>query len=273
MQKLINKNSLNVILFCYFISLGIMAQDFKVDPATSLAIPTYLGTVTLLKGRANVQFADGKSALLMLDQKVRENDKITTSEDTVVKITMNMVDNTKIIIGPNSEFICSKHSISKDGKATIYEFVRGRFRASFEASQNDSRDINYGKKNVSMGIRGTEVLSNVDDKEIVVGLLSGKGEIKAKGKTKSDVLLPGKFIKYTNIDKLEEIISKIENMPEEDLIALRGNPDAFLKNYGISTSTDSTDGSSSLEKSSNDKDDKEKTWKDTLKELNKKLSN
>ena len=233
------KKLLRFLLILGFVCQIIMAQDFKLDPQSSMAVPTYLGKVLLLKGKALKINPEKKESILRLNEKIYPGDTVSTQKNTVLKIKMNMVDDSSFTLGPKSKFtfVSSKYNKKRE-RQTVYRFLRGKIRAKFpQKSKPGANKMELGKK-VSLGIRGTEFYANVRNntvkEEIVeVGLTEGLLDILNRPLEKITKLNPkehfisvenlanNKFIENTNILSPQSINS----------LNIGGNSEYFLKYF------------------------------------------
>ncbi len=121
--------------------------------------------------------------VLKAGTKVYRFDEIQTAKSSFIKILLN--DDTIFQLGGNSKFKFEKYN-SKQGKKkrATYRLLYGKMRSLFIKQQ--SADVMITTPTVSMGIRGTEVLTDVfwdkDDFKATtpkteVALLSGKLEL------------------------------------------------------------------------------------------------
>ncbi len=105
-----------------------------------------------------------------------QGDRIETQKGGYAKILMK--DDTIFHVGPRSIFILEKLEMrKKDDRDASYNLVRGKLRSLFTV-KNKKRSLIIKTPNVAMGVRGTEIVSDVftiDGKvQSDIGLLSGK---------------------------------------------------------------------------------------------------
>ena len=167
-------------------------KDWTFDPKTSSLIPNYLGKVKVINGKANIGERELKKG-----SKVYPQDLVQTAEKSFVVI--EMIDLTDITIGPKSEFKVEKWVYrTKNDREVTFSVIKGQWRALVKSKSKDDDQLKIKTSVISMGIRGTELLVNVntvDGGEVTqVALLEGQihfdGDLPAN--IKKD-LLPGDY--------------------------------------------------------------------------------
>ncbi len=257
-----------------------MAQDFKLDSKTSMAIPTYLGKIIFLQGEAlKINISDEKTTLQQ-NERIVVGDTIKTAENTIIKIKMNLIDDSIFTLGPNSSFKFIDSSTDTNNKRkTLYKFISGQLRANFPNKAGPGEiKIELAEK-VSMGIRGTELLANIrsgkEENILQVALLKGALDITNSATAKTYSLLPQehfiseedsktKSFKEHKIkldDHLYAQLTKEENKTFLDFM----NSVKELKK--TTTEIDGNDNNNEQDENSSGK----KSWKQSLKELNRRL--
>jgi len=166
--------------------------------------PARIGRAVLVKGTVFKEGPTGK-VLLKNGDHLLEGDVVNSSNRSFVKVLMK--DDTIFSLGPKTKFVFEKfHFQTKSKRTATYNVVRGKVRSLFTVKSPD-KSLKIKTPTVTMGIRGTEILTDVYKmKGIVktdVALVEGKLEVNAvlKGKiTKTVDLKPG-FIFKTSKDK------------------------------------------------------------------------
>ncbi len=264
-----------ILIFLIF-NISSYGQSLKLDPKTSMAVPTYLGKVILLRGDATKINKKGNDSILRKNEKIYIGDTIKTENKTIIKIKMNMIDDSIFTIASNSVFEFNSSSFTKDkDRRTVYNFIKGKMKAHFpNKSKPGEIKINLGK-NVSLGVRGTIVLSNlrknqVDQDVLQVALLKGKINLKNKLSNKTNILNPKSHLiaiygKEGNSEKLLTLNDQaIKNLMNKET-------DSFLKYYYTQKELSLKNGLKT--KTNHRKKSKDqKNWKNSLKELNKRLN-
>jgi hypothetical protein len=182
-----------IITFCLSLflipSARALDKDWTFDPKTSSLIPNYMGKVKVLHGKAIV--ADRE---LEKGSKVYANDLISTAEKSLLVI--EMIDMTVITLGPSSEFKVEKWSYrTKNDRDALFSILKGQWRALIKSKSKTREQLQIKTPQVSMGVRGTELLVNVlnqKNKDITqVALLEGAVHIYGSNGNKDQDLQPG----------------------------------------------------------------------------------
>ncbi|MBK26730.1 MAG: hypothetical protein CME70_22205 [Halobacteriovorax sp.] len=153
------KITISFFLFCFFSGNSFAQKEFEFDPVASKVIPKYLGEVILVKGNvtAKKKGADRKIKLKM-GTKVWPQDVVETKGRSFLKVLM--VDDTYLTLGPKSVMDFKKFKFkAKNDRIMDVNLLRGKMRMHFrkKAKEGDLR-VHVGE--VSMGIRGTEIMGN-----------------------------------------------------------------------------------------------------------------
>ncbi len=158
-----------------------------------------IGRIVKIVGEAKKE-----NALMAVDQNLRNGDdvyvgdKIITGEKTFVKILLT--DDTLFQLGPKTEFNVEKFAMrGPNDRDAIYNLTTGKLRSLF-TQKNKDKSLILKTPTVSMGIRGTEILSDVfkhnGEMNTDIALLSGKLEIsipQINKEIKTLELLPGQI--------------------------------------------------------------------------------
>lgn len=189
-----------ILFFSLLLSLPLAAQGQNVQ----------IGKVEMVKGEAEVIHGGGATERLIKQMPIIVLDAIKTKTKTLVKI--KMIDDTFIVIGPNSIFKFKQFEFkSKDNRKSLYNHILGKSQTIFKRKGNPE-NLKMEAKGVAMGIRGTEVLMNVTEglTETTTEVVIGKGIVQAKvqkngsNKTKDIALSAGDY--YTTApDKKESM--------------------------------------------------------------------
>lgn len=183
-----------------------------------------IGKVLIVKGkvyRLLKQPTKRKQKALKKNSAVFEKDVIKTSKKAFAKILLT--DQTIINVGPNSMFSFRQYLYEAKGKSrvNILRFLKGKFRTKVQLKARAGDKIKLiSSKQVALGVRGTEILSNVykvggkltND----VALLSGKAELEVAGKKKA--LERGEvFNSNKGLEKIEKLSEKeIQKLTEQE---------------------------------------------------------
>lgn len=146
-------------------------KDWTFDPKTSTLIPKYLGKVKVLNGKAVIGDRELKKG-----SQIYNNDLVQTSEKSFAVI--EMIDLTVVTIGPKTDFKVENWAYrTKNDRDAVFTVLKGQWRALIKSKSKDDDQLKIKTSLVSMGVRGTELMVNVDtnnEKEInQVALLEG----------------------------------------------------------------------------------------------------
>lgn len=170
MSKLLAKLIFIKILFLGFLCNSAFSQD-------------HAGRVVKIIGQAKHIGIDGQEKSLHLGDYLHEGDQVETANASMIKILMN--DDTLFHVGPNSHFVLEQFQmVTKSERRAVYQILKGKMRSLFTIKAKEG-DLKIKTPNVAMGVRGTEIVSDVymlDEKlQTDIALVSGKLEIEAEG--------------------------------------------------------------------------------------------
>lgn len=164
-------------------------KDWTFDPKTSSLIPKYLGLVKVVNGKAIIGERELKKR-----SKIYNNDLIQTSEKSFVVI--EMIDLTVVTLGPKSDFKVENWSYrTKNDRDAVFSVIKGQWRALIKSKSKDDDQLKIKTPLVSMGVRGTELMVNVNTIEgheiTQVALLAGHVHLQGDLPSMQQDLLPG----------------------------------------------------------------------------------
>ncbi|MDD4972771.1 MAG: FecR family protein [Bacteriovorax sp.] len=164
-------------------------KDWTFDPKTSSLIPKYLGLVKVVNGKVIIGERELKKG-----SKIYNNDLIQTSEKSFVVI--EMIDLTVVTLGPKSDFKVENWSYrTKNDRDAVFSVIKGQWRALIKSKSKDDDQLKIKTPLVSMGVRGTELMVNVntmEGREITqVALLAGHVHLQGELPSIQQDLLPG----------------------------------------------------------------------------------
>lgn len=170
-----------LIQTCFVHSL-FSQEDFSIDPQTSEAIPHFAGEIAVLKGEA-FKKVKGRDYTRTLKQgsKVLAGEMVQTGPKSFVKI--QLVDDSVITLGPDTKMEIKEFAYkNKDERSVELDLVKGQIRGEIKRKVRDSHHFRIKTNHASMGVRGTEILTNVHMNQNFqtvsqFALLSGKVEV------------------------------------------------------------------------------------------------
>ncbi|MBF0297886.1 MAG: FecR domain-containing protein [Oligoflexia bacterium] len=229
--------------------------DYSIDAKTSVAIPNYIGEVLLIKGRVTkgtqeeLQKQGKGGSLISEGQKLYVNEVIRTSKKSIAKIIM--VDESIITIAENSIFALNNFEFkSKNDRKSVYELLRGQFRAFFKNKNKNPDEIKVLLGVTSMGIRGTTLVGNIysnekEDDINQVAVVSGEIDLLNKNSNNTHNLKEGMhFVGMANSKNLK-VNESVVKLSDEELKKLsisaeeeKNSEGPFLELYKIVANND-----------------------------------
>ncbi len=205
-------------------------------PTTSIYCNNnHIGTVAIVKGNVWIVKADNKQKTkyrikISKNFKLSEKDEIITDNKAYVKILMK--DDTIIDLGASTHFRFDKFKFkTKSNRKTIFSFLYGKMRSLFVVKAKPG-DILIKTPSVSMGVRGTEILSDVyadatGEIKTDIALLSGQlkldfsKELYEKSGIQSFTLQKGAIFSSNNFKKIKHLRHSIKNLSKLQLWNLK----------------------------------------------------
>lgn len=160
---------LNKLFVLIFMVVAVISMANAAEP---------IGRIVKLRGEVKASNkTSGDSAILKDGDSIFEGDLLKSEKASFAKILMK--DDTIFQLGPNTEIIFEKFKFkSKEKRTATYNLVKGQLRSLFTIKSKE-KSLMIKTPNTAMGIRGTEILSDV---------------YKFKGKVKTDIaLMSGKL--------------------------------------------------------------------------------
>ena len=114
---------------------------------------------------------NGKSRTAEKGGEVFENDRITTALDQTV--TLELRENTELIIGPSSQLIVEHYSNGSPQRTTL-ELVYGLMRTWVRKKLGAEETFVVKSPSANMGVRGTKFVSDVNRLQTTVHTLEGR---------------------------------------------------------------------------------------------------
>ena len=179
-----------------------------------------IGKVLVLKGQASLKA--GKA--LSVGALINEGDHIITASKSFIQV--ELLDQTKISLGGESEFVFEKASMETKNRKLLFNFLKGKMRAMIKNKADEEESIDFTAKAVSLGVRGTEfMVSSLHGPHTDIQLLTGELEVdpsKLKSGMKKFTLNAGKS--FNTEELLKKGLEAIKNIGPEMLQSLIDNP-------------------------------------------------
>jgi effector-binding domain-containing protein len=215
---------MNTILFFIF-SFMAFSQDFVLDKKKGHAIPSYIGQVKLLKGKAYKKNSKG-TAPVELGEKFKKDDVLLTDKGSFARI--QIVDDTVISVGPKSEFKFDDIDFKdKTDRKLTFSLIKGQVTGEVK-NKAKPQDIKFQTKYTAMGVRGTYFLMNhqTNGPLNIAEYALLKGEIDVNDEKKQTV-------KLNEGDKVVLIHDSTNNISKNDKLILAPEEIKRLKAEGI----------------------------------------
>ncbi len=148
---------MNRLFFALALTGSVWAQDFTLDKSTGKPVPTYVGELKVMRGKA-FKVSDGKTTAIKIGERFQKSDSITTKDSAFVRLAL--VDDTVLTLGPNSEMKFTEFSFkNKNDREMTLELIRGQLRSKVQNKAKENQII-YKTTLAVMGVRGTELFVN-----------------------------------------------------------------------------------------------------------------
>lgn len=274
----------SLLVLASFINHAEAQMKMSVDPKTSEVKYDIIGTVKNSRGFVAKRGAkESKDTKIGVNFGVKKGDEIRTGKNSFVKIVM--IDETIISLGPNSVFDFANYDFkTKVDRSANYKLKKGKLRMKVPV-KIESGKYQISLRTISLGVRGTEFLANHINTEEgssveQIALLEGVLALKRKNK-KTELLKVSDHFKLRVLKngKKNSEKSKLTKKELKQLLASNVGEDLdkpFLQTISKeelfdNVGDDSTTSTESFE--NNERKNKGKNWKESLKDLNKKLKN
>ncbi len=272
-------------LFTLMLSLIVYGQS-KMGSDGAIASDA-IGQVRLAKGNITIiRGKDGKKTKASKGLKVYQKDIIKTQPRSFIRIAM--IDETIIQLGPKSIFKFESFTYkSATDRKSIYNFVDGKLRTVIK-NKAKKGDITIKARSVAMGIRGTEILSEIyqdasGESHTKIALLSGKVNVDATNKGLKTIkyfdLGPGKIMDSRRLKDEIEVQDILQTISDADMTELKeksmvGSLDFVPFLTDVWDEKKATGGADTLHKRSMQKKDfnpnrRETDWNEELQKLKK----
>jgi hypothetical protein len=189
------------------------------------------GTVSQLRGKVEVM-RNKVVSTLSKGSLVQEGDEIKTQARSFIKIVMK--DETTLSLGPNSKLVVKEFKYKDGGiRKTIYNLVKGKMRSLVRKKAKGKDSIQVNSEVISIGVRGTEILSNSylvrGNPTNDVMLLSGKAEGHVVG-MKGGMLDMKAGQAFNSNSAIMEGPGSATKISNSTLNTLKNNPNRFMPN-------------------------------------------
>lgn len=167
------------ILLALLLIPSAFSQDFVFDKEKGRAVPSFVGQIKLLKGKAFKKNAEGTTEV-QGGERFKKNDTLMTSEKSFARVLI--VDDTQISLGPGSELKFEDIDfVDKKNRKLSFGLLKGQITGEVK-NKAKAGEIEFKTKYTTMGVRGTHFLMNHQNKGSLhiaqYALLKGKIEVK-----------------------------------------------------------------------------------------------
>ena len=275
----LTKILLSVLCFGLF-SQSVMAQA-KVDPKTGKLVKNFIGTVTKSAGKVEVtRKSENEKTMVTRGIKIKKSDIIRTKKSSFVRIVM--IDKTVINLGPNSIFKFEEFKLKGEGnRKSVYNFIQGKLRTAIKKKAKPG-ELMIKAGSVSMGIRGTEIITEITKEggksRTKIALVEGKVQVDARkaGVSHTKFFDLGKGVLFDSALLREEgkLQDALKHLPSESMRKLESvevdNASAFAPFLDeIPTDIFGKDPKAGDVEKKRKKSDKKTSWRDELNRLRK----
>jgi hypothetical protein len=125
---------------------------------TAGVIKTLTGTATVHRGMVSIATSVG--------QHVQQGDRISTSSDSYVGITLH--DDTLLTVGPRSEMLIREFDFDPSSYVggLAISFLKGTARVvTGIIAKNAPQRVHFSTPTATIGIRGTDLIVDLDERE------------------------------------------------------------------------------------------------------------
>jgi hypothetical protein len=265
-------------------SILALGQDFTFDKEKGKAIPSFIGQVKLIKGNVFKRSADASLTSVKTGERFKVSEGVVTKEQSFLKI--ELIDETIISIGSNTEIKFNEYEFTdKENRSFLFSLIRGQMTGNIK-NKAASDQLRFKTKFTTMGIRGTYILMNTQNKNSLevsqFALLSGNAAM-TSGKEKLDlakgdhlIVVSGESI--TDQEKMSLSEDEMKKLSAENIddtndfkpflpfIDITNNSIDLLRKHFQKYSPNAS-GEVVLTK----REDKKSSWQQNLKKLNQKL--
>lgn len=195
---------------------------FLISLFTTFCVFSQVGSVSMLRGLA----LKGEVPLEIGDE-VFEGDTIFTKNGAFIRLKMH--DNTLVNLGPDSSLIIKSYKVVKEKRKNLIKLLNGKMRVMVREFAKEGESIQFDSQQVSLGVRGTEFLSNT----YMVGgapstdtlLLKGSLKVSGTGFNSFD-MEPGQY--FNSQDIIRSGMSAVKKMAPELLRSLKESAETLL---------------------------------------------
>jgi len=178
-----------------------------------------IAKIVALKGEATI-YRNGETIEINRNSVLKEKDIIKTKDNSKIQILFK--DETIISIGKNSEFVIDDYSFeNKDNVKAEFSMVKGVFRTiTGKIGKISPENFNLKTKSASIGIRGTQIVTDISDTKERIFCTEGQIEVIQNISNLKIIVNEGEFISMENNfgDKLQKDKTK-----EKDIDNLNKN--------------------------------------------------
>jgi hypothetical protein len=219
---------------------------------SNLLIANNIGKIVALDGEATI-LREGKIIQVNKDSVFEKDDTLNTKDNT--KLQILFLDDTIISVGQNSTLKINEYLFEEKNTKAEFSMARGIFRTiTGKIGKIAPENFKLKTKTASIGIRGTQIITVIEDNNEKIFCTEGQIEVK-NNLTKDTVIVnKGEFlsfkensteklniqeIKQNDIQEINKNIAIKENLPIDN-ISLPTETTDILKNQNIPIPTNKT---------------------------------
>jgi len=206
-----------------------------------------IGTVAIVDGEVyRIPLGKGQKIKLQKNSKLYELDVVETGKDSYIKILMK--DDTIFDLSDSSKFQFAefkmKNEDNKKDRKAKYKFLYGKMRSLFTQKAAPGK-LKIETPDIVMGVRGTEILTNVTivKKKVStdIALLSGKLNIQTKmnvtGLNSSIDILKGQIFKTAALSQTKSIQKSLSTLSHQQTTMLKNSSPATKRSNFLNTNS------------------------------------
>jgi hypothetical protein len=219
---------------------------------SNLLLANNIGKIVALNGEATILRED-KTIQVNKDSVFEKNDTLNTKDNT--KLQILFLDNTIISVGQNSTLKINEYLFEEKNIKAEFSMAKGIFRTiTGKIGKIAPENFKLKTKTASIGIRGTQIITVVEDNNEKIFCTEGQIEVKNNITKDTVIVNKGEFLSFKensteklNIQKIkpndiQEINKNIaikENLPIDN-ISLPTETADITKDQNIPTPTNKT---------------------------------
>ncbi len=183
-----------------------------------------VGKIVSFNGEASI-LRENQTILVDKNSVFQKNDTLNTKENT--KLQILFLDDTIISVGQNSTLKINDYLFEEKDSKAEFTMVKGVFRTiTGKIGKIAPENFKLETKSASIGIRGTQIITAIEDNNEKIFCTEGQIEIKNNETKDSVIVNKGEFVSYKEGNKDKFNVQKIKQSDLQDInksIAIKEN--------------------------------------------------